>query len=161
MLGTNGTGNFKVEFNAKEGADGDSVTATVTAEVTTLLYMPGDVEVQARAEAERRLTAQAKSGEPIVEGSTQINPPKLVEDIPGQQTYTVTGTANTRAALGSEAEREQLARDLARQDDDEARRILAGVPGVASYTIKYESGIFPERMPWLAPHIYIQVAEAR
>lgn len=161
MEGTNGTGNFKVEFNAKEGADGDSVTATVTAEVTTLVYTASDVEAQARAEAERRLTAQAKLGEPIVAGSTQINPPQLIEDIPGQQTYTITGTANTRAVLGSDAEREQLARELARQDDDEARRILAGVPGVASSTITYETGIFPERMPWLPRHITIQVAEAR
>ena len=95
------------------------------------------------------------------QGSTQISAPKLVEDVPGQQTYTVTGTANTRAALGSEAEREQLARDLARQDDDEARRILAGVPGVASSKITYETGIFPERMPWLPSHIKVQIAEAR
>jgi hypothetical protein len=161
MQGTNGTGNFKVEFNAKEGSDGDSVTATVTAEVTTLVYTASAIEVQARAEAERRLTAQAKPGEPIVTGSTQINPPKLIEDIPGQQTYLVTGTANTRAALGSEAEREQLARDLARQDDDEVRRILAGIPGVASSTVTYETGIFPERMPWLPSHIKVQIAEAR
>ena len=161
MHDTNGTGNFKVAFNAKEDADGDSVTATVTAEVTALVYNAGDVETQARAEAERRLTTQAKPGEPIVPGSTQINPPQLIEDIPGQLTYAVSGSARTRAALGSDAERQQLARDLARQDDDEARRILAGVSGVASSTIKYETGIFPKRMPWLPSHITIQVAEAR
>ena len=161
MQGTNGTGNFKVEFNTKEGADGDSVTATVTAEVTTLVYTASDVESQARAEAERRLTTQAKPGEPIVAGSTQINPPQLVEDIPGQQTYMVAGTARTRAVLGSDAERERLTQELARKDDTDARQILNTLPGVASSTIKYKTGIFPERMPWLPSHITVEVAEAR
>lgn len=161
MRDTTGVGNFRVKFSAAVGADGDSVTATVVGEVTTLVYNLSDVQAQARAEAERRLASMAKPGEPIVEGSVQIGAPQLVEDLPGQQTYAVTGGAQTRAVLGSEEERERLAQDLAHKDDTEARRLLNQIPGVASSTIQYQTGPFPERMPWLPSHIQVQVAEAR
>lgn len=161
MHDTTGVGGYKVQFNAAEGADGDSVTATVTAEATALVYSPGEVEAQARAEAERRLAALAKPGEPIVAGSVQIGAPQLVEDVPGQLTYAITGGAQTRAALGSDTERERLAQELAHKDDADARDVLAAIPGVASSAIKYETGPFPERMPWLASHIRVQITEAR
>ncbi len=160
MRDTTGVGNFRVKFNAAEGADGESVTATVTAEATALVYTPGDVEAQARAEAERRLTAQVKPGEPIVAGSVQISAPQVVEDLPGQLTYAVTGGAQTRAVLGSEEERERLAQDLAHKDDADARALLNALPGVASSSIQYQTGPFPERMPWLPSHIQVQVQGA-
>ena len=54
---------------------------------------------------------------------------------------------------------EQLANDLAHQSDDEAHDTLARLPGVSSATIDYDTGPFPRRMPWLASHIRIEIAE--
>lgn len=160
MRDTSGVGNYQVKYSAAEGTDGESVTATVTAEATALVFTPGDIEAQARAEAERRLKTQVKPGEPIVAGSVQIGAPQLVEDLPGQQTYTITGGAQTRAVLGTEGERERLAQDLAHKDDAAARDLLNKLPGVASSTIQYQTGPFPERMPWLPSHIQVQVQGA-
>ncbi len=159
MRETNGVGNFRVQFNTREGADGDSVTATVNAEATALVYVPGDVEARGRAEMERRLAAAAKPGEPIVPGSVQIGGPQPTIDVPGQLAFTMTGTARTRAAIGGEAERERLARSLAHQDDDATREALAKVPGVSTATVEYETGPFPQRMPWLASHITVRIAD--
>ena len=161
MHDTVGVGNFKTTTNLQAGADGDSVTATTNAEITALIYTPGTIETQARAEAERRIGAAVKPGEPIVSGSTQIAAPEVVEDIPGRLTYRVTGTAQTRAAIGSDADRAALAKALAHQDDDQAHAILAALPGVSSTRIDYQSGPFPQRMPWLASRITVRIAEGR
>ncbi len=161
MHDTHGVGNFKVQFSAAEGTDGDNVTATITAEATGLVYQPAEVEAQARDEATKRLNSAAKPGESVVAGTVQINTPQLVEDLPGQLTYSITGGAQTRAVLGTEADRDRLAQDLAHKDDDEARAILAALPGVASSTIQYQTGPFPMRMPWLSSHIQVQITEAR
>lgn len=161
MHDTTGVGNFKTTTNIQAGADGDSVTATTAAEVTALIYTPGTIEGQARAEAERRIGATVKPGEPIVSGSTQITAPQVVEDVPGRLTYRITGTAQTRAAIGTDADRVALAKRLAHQDDDQAHAILAALPGVSSTRIEYHSGPFPQRMPWLASHITVQLAEGR
>jgi hypothetical protein len=161
MHDTAGVGNLKATFSAQAGADGDSVTATVTAEATALVYTQGDVEAQGRAEAERRLNATVKPGEPIVAGSMQINPPQVVGDVPGQLTYKVTGSARTRAAIGSDAQRAQLAKDLANTSDDEVHATIAGIPGVSSSTIDYATGPFPRRMPWLSSHITIRIADGQ
>ena len=160
MHDTAGVGNFTVQFNAKEGADGDSVTATVTAQGTALTWNQADVQAQARAEAERRLNALAVPGEPIVPGSMQLGTPQVASDVPGTLTYAMTGTASTRAAIGGDAERARLADELARKSDGAARDILAAVPGVSHYTIEYHTGPFPQRMPWLASHITVRVAGA-
>jgi hypothetical protein len=159
MHDTAGVGNIKATFSAQAGADGDSVTATVTGEATALVYTQGDVEAQARAEAERRLNAAVKPGEPIVPGSMQINALQIIEDVPGQLTFKETGTARTRAAIGSEAQRAQLAKDLANESDDEVHATIAAIPGVSSSTIDYDTGPFPRRMPWLASHITIRIAD--
>lgn len=159
MRETNGVGNFRVQFNTRDGADGDTVTATVNAEATALVYVPGDVEARGRAEAERRLAAAAKPGEPIVPGSVQIAGPQPTIDVPGQLAFTMTGTARTRAAIGGEAERERLAQSLAHQDDDATRETLARIPGVSTATVEYETGPFPRRMPWLASHITVRIAD--
>lgn len=161
MHDTTGVGNFKTTTDIQAGADGDSVTATTSAEITTLIYTPSTIETQARAEAEKRIGATAKPGEPIVAGSTQITAPQIVEDVPGRLTYRITGTAQTRAAIGSDADRAALAKALAHRDDDQARAILAALPGVSSTKIDYQSGPFPQRMPWLASHITIRIAEGR
>jgi len=161
MHDTVGVGNFKTTTNLQAGADGDSVTAITNAEITALIYTPGTIETQARAEAERRIGAAVKPGEPLVTGSTQIAAPQVVEDVPGRLTYRVTGTAQTRAAIGSDADRQALAKALAHQDDDQAYAILAALPGVSSTRIDYQSGPFPQRMPWLASHITIRIAEGR
>lgn len=161
MHDTAGVGNFKVTFSAQAGADGDSVTATVTAETTALVYTPGDIEAQARAEAERRLAAATKPGEPIVAGSTQIDAPQLIEDVPGQLTYKVTANARTRASIGGDAERARLANDLARKSDDEVHSVIAAIPGVSSSTVDYDTGPFPRQMPWLASHITVRIADGR
>ncbi|MGN6565533.1 MAG: hypothetical protein ACTHMU_22985 [Thermomicrobiales bacterium] len=160
MHDTAGVGNFAVQFNAKEGADGDSVTATVTAQGTALTWNQADVQAQARAEAERRLNALAVPGEPIVPGSMQLGTPQVASDVPGTLTYAMTGTASTRAAIGGDTERARLADELARKSDSAARDVLAGVPGVSTYTIEYHTGPFPQRMPWLASHITVRVAGA-
>jgi hypothetical protein len=159
MHDTTGVGNLKATFSAQAGADGDSVTATVTAEATALVYNQGDVEAQARAEAEHRLNAAARPGEPIVAGSMQIDAPQLVADVPGQLTYKVTGSARTRAAIGGDSQRARLADDLARKSDDEAHAVIAAIPGVSSSTIDYSTGPFPRRMPWLASHITVRIAD--
>lgn len=161
MHDTNGVGNFKTTTNLQAGADGESVTATATAEVTALVYTPSTVETQARAEAERRINAAVKPGEPIVAGSLQIAAPQIVEDVPGQLTYRITGTAQTRAAIGADSERAALAQALARKDDDQAHAILAALPGVSSARIDYQTGPFPQRMPWLPSHITVRIADGR
>jgi hypothetical protein len=161
MHDTVGVGNFKTTTNLQAWADGDSVIATTTAEVTGLIYTPGTIETQARAEAEHRIGAAVKPGEPIVAGSMQITAPQVVEDVPGRLTYQITGTAQTRAPIGSDADRTALAKSLAHQDDDRAHAILAALPGVSSAKIDYQSGPFPQRMPWLASHITIRIAEGR
>src|SRR5439155_24542135 len=156
---TAGVGNFKVAFNAAEGADGDAVTATVTAEATALIYAQADVDARARAEAERRLAAGVKSGEALVPGTARVDAPQLVEEQPGLRTYHVAGQAQTRAAIGGDRERERLAGQLAGKDDDDARAVLQTVPGVSSYTITYAPAWFPQRMPWRASHIGIRIAD--
>jgi hypothetical protein len=161
MRDTLGVNNLQTTFDTKEGADGQSVTATVSAEATALVYLPGEVEAAARAEAERRLAGGAPPGSTIVPGSAQIDPPQLAGETPGQLTYKVTATARTRAAIGGDAERDRLARELARKDDDEARAILAALPGVSSVSIAYDTSPFPERMPWLPSHITVRVADER
>jgi len=161
MHDTTGVGNFKTTTNVQAGADGDSVTAKTTADVTALIYTPGTIEGQARAEAERRIGAAVKPSEPIVSGSAQITAPQVVEDVPGRLTYRITGTAQTRAAIGTDADRAALAKRLAHQDDDQAHAILAALPGVSATRIEYQSGPFPQRMPWLASHITVQLAEGR
>jgi hypothetical protein len=160
MHDTAGVGNFAVEFNAKEGADGDSVTATVTAQGTALTWNQADVQARAQAEAERRLNALAAPGEPIMPGSMQLGTPQVASDVPGTLIYAMTGTASTRAAIGGDTERARLADELARKSDGAARDILAGVPGVSNYTIEYHTDPFPRRMPWLASHITVRVAGA-
>ena len=150
MHDTTGVDGFKTTTDLQVGADGDKVTATTTANATTLVYTPGTVEAQARAEAEKRIAAATKPGEPIVDGSVQIAAPQVIEDVPGQLTYRITGTAQTRAAIGSDADRAALAKALAHQDDDQAHAILAALPGISSAKIDYRSGPFPQRMPWLA-----------
>jgi hypothetical protein len=159
MHDTAGLGGFRVEFSAKEGTDGDSVVATVVADATVLVYNQGEIEARARAEAERRINAAARPGEPIVAGSVQIGTPQLTGDVPGTLTYRMTATARSRAAIGSDAEREQLASDLAHQSDDEANAILSRLPGVSSASIDYDTSPFPRRMPWFASHIEIVIAE--
>lgn len=159
MRETAGLGPFRVEFNTREGADGDSVTATVHAEATTLAFTPGEVEAHAHAEAERRIAGAAKPGEAIVPGSVQIGTPQLTADVPGTLTYRMAATARSRAAIGSDAERAQLANDLAHLSDDKAHDFLARLPGVSSATIDYDTGPFPHRLPWLASHIRVEVAE--
>lgn len=159
MHDTAGLGPFKVEFSAKEGGDGDSVVATVTAEATTLVYNQSEIEARARAEAEKRISTAANPGESIISGSVQIGTPQLTGDVPGTLTYRMTATARSRAAIGSDADREQLVNDLAHQSDDEAHATLARLPGVSSATIDYDTGPFPRRMPWLASHIRIEIAE--
>ncbi len=161
MHDTVGVGNFKTTTNLQIGADGTSVTATTSAEVTALIYTPGIIEAQARAEAERRIGAATKPGEPIMDGSMQIAAPQPIEDGPGRLTYRITGTAQTRAAIGSDGDRAALAKALAHQDDDRAHAILAALPGVSSTRIEYQSGPFPQRMPWLASHITVRLAEGR
>jgi hypothetical protein len=161
MRDTAGVGNFKVEFSAEAGSDGTSVTATVTAEATALTQTPGEVEGRARAEVERRLAAAAKPGEPLVPGSVQYDPPQLVEDVPGQLTYRYAGTGATRAAVGGGAERDRLAERMTGKGDEEARAILAGVPGVSSATIEYAPRLFPNRMPFRASRIDIRLADTR
>jgi len=161
MHDTVGVGNFKTTTNIQAGADGDSVTATTAAEVTALIYTPGTIEGQARAEAERRIGAAVKPGETIVSGSTQIAAPQPIEDVPGRLTYRMVGTAQTRAAIGTDADRAALAKRLAHQDDDQAHAILAALPEVSATRIEYRSGPFPQRMPWLASRITVQLAEGR
>lgn len=161
MHDTTGVGNFKTTTDLQIDADGTSVTATTSANATTLVYTPATVEAQARAEGERRIGAAVKPGEPIVAGSAQIAAPQVVEDVPGRLTYRITGTAQTRAAIGSDADRAALAKALAHQDDDQAHAILAGLLGVSSTRIDYKSGPFPQRMPWLASHITVRIAEGR
>jgi hypothetical protein len=161
MHDTVGVGNFKTTANLQAGADGDSVIATTSAEVTALVYTPGAIEAQARAEAESRMAAAAKPGEPLVADSVQIAAPQLIEDVPGRLTYRMVGTAQTRAAIGSDSERAALARALAHQDDDRAHAILAALPGISSTRIDYHTGPFPQRMPWLASHITVRIAEGR
>lgn len=161
MHDTSGVGNYKTTTNLQVGADGTSVTATTAAEVTALVYTPANVEAQARAEAEKRINAAVKPGEPIVAGSVQIAAPQVVEDLPGQLTYQITGTAQTRAAIGTESERAALAQALAHQDDDQAHAILAALPGVSSTRIDYQTGPFPQRMPWLPSHITVRIADGR
>ena len=159
MRDTAGLGAFRVEFNAREGADGSSVTATVAADATVLVYSIAEVEASARAEAERRIALAAKPGESILPGSVQLGTPQLSSDVPGTLTYRMTATARSRAVIGSEAERAQLATDLAHLSDDEAHDLLARLPGVSSATIDYDTVPFPQRMPWLASHIRVEVAE--
>ena len=159
MRETAGLGTFRVEFSAKAGSDGNSVSATVTADATTLVYTPTEIDARARAEAQARINAAARPGESLVPGSIQIGTPQLAEDVPGALTYRMIATARSRAAVGGDAERAQLARDLAHQSDDEARAIIDRLPGVSSATIEYRTGIFPQRMPWFARHITVQVAE--
>jgi hypothetical protein len=159
MSGTAGLGPFKVEFSAKEGADGESVVATVVAQATALVFNPAEIDARARAEAERRINAAASPGEPLIPGSVQIGTPQLTGDVPGTLTYRMTASARSRAAIGSDAERERLANDLAHLSDDDAHAILARLPGVSSANIAYDSGPFPRRMPWLASHIRIEIAE--
>jgi len=161
MHDTVGVDGYNTTTDLQVGADGDRVTATTVAKITALVYTPGTIEAQARAEAERRIGAAAKPGEPIVTGSTQIASPQLIEDVPGRLTYRITGTAQTRAAIGSDADRAALAKALAHQDDDQAHAILAALPGVSSTRIDYQSGPFPQRMPWLASHIAVRLAEGR
>jgi hypothetical protein len=159
MRETAGLGPFRVEFSAKEGADGDSVAATVVADATVLVYSPGEVEASARAEAERRINAAIGPGETLVPGSILLGTPQLTGDVPGTLTYRMTATARSRAAIGAEGERAQLARELAHQTDDEAHAIIARLTGVSSASIDYQTGPFPRRMPWLASHITIEVAD--
>lgn len=161
MRDTAGVGNFTVEFSVKEGADADGVTATVKAEGTALTYQLSDVEARSKAEIERRLAAATKMGEPIVPGSVTFEPPQLVEDQPGLLTWKVAGSARTRAAVGGDRERAELARRLARKNDDEARAILRALPGVSAYTVDYGPRWFPDRMPWRASAIEIRLADAR
>ncbi|MDP9371221.1 MAG: hypothetical protein M3Q65_01930, partial [Chloroflexota bacterium] len=98
---------------------------------------------------------------PVVPGSAQIAAPRLVQEAPGGLTFKVTGTARTRAAVASDEERERLARQLAGKGDDEARAILADLPGVADYTVEYTPGWFPDRMPFRPSRIDIHVADER
>ena len=159
MRDTAGVGNFKVEFSAAEGSDGTSVTATVTGEATALVYAQSDVDARARAEAEQRLAAGAQPGESLVPGSVRIEAPQLVEERPGIRLYRVAGTAQTRAAVGGDRERAQLAERLAGKSDDEARAVLQTVPGVSSFTIAYAPDWFPQRMPWRAARIEVRIAD--
>lgn len=159
MHDTAGLGTLRVEFSAKAGSDGTGVSAAVTADATMLVYTPADIDTRAKAEAQARINAAAKPGEALVPGSAQLGTPQLIQDVPGTLTYRMTAAARSRAAIGGEAERAQLARDLAHESDDEARATIAQLPGVSSATIDYKTGIFPQRMPWLASHITVQVAE--
>ncbi len=159
MHDTAGLGAFRVEFSAKAGSDGSSVLATVTADATMLVYTASEIDARAKAEAQTRINAVAKAGEALVPGSVQLGTPQLVADVPGTLTYRMTATARSRAAIGGDAERAQLARDLAHQNDEEARATIARLAGVSAATIDYQTGIFPQRMPWLASHITVQVAE--
>ena len=159
MRDTAGLGAFRVEFNAKEGADGNSVTATVVADATVLVYSMAEVEASARTAAEDRIASAAPPGEPIIPGSVQPGTPQLASEVPGTMTFRMTATARTRAVIGSEAERAQLADDLAHLSDDEAHDLLARLPGVSSATIDYDTGPFPQRMPWRAEQIEVVVAE--
>lgn len=161
MPDTTGVGKVATAFSAPEDSDGDAVTATVTGEATALVYLPADIEGSGRAEAERRLAAEAGPGESIVPESVQVAAPQLVEEAPGLLRWPVSGTARTRAAVGGERERARLAEGLARKSDDEARALLQGVPGISFFTVEYRPGWFPARMPPRASRIDIRLPEPR
>ena len=88
--------------------------------------------------------------------ASSLSRPRVFTKIGSATTFS---PARSRAAVGGDAERAQLARDLTNQSDDEARDTIARQPGVSSATIDYRTWIFPQRMPWLASHITVQVAE--
>lgn len=159
LADTTGVGDFAATFTAPEGSDGESVGATVRAVATALVFNPADVATSAQAELEARLKAAVPTTDEIIPGASRVGAPLLIGETPGVKTYAVQGSARTRTRLGSEAERARLQRQLANRDDSAARRLLAALPGVASFTVDYGPSWAPRRMPWRATRIDVRFAE--
>lgn len=144
------------DHQAKDDAEHVSLTSTMTIEA--LIYPASAAETRVEPALAAQLNAAAPEGYAVDPASITYEPPVEIDESERGARLEVAAKARAEAVL-SEAEREQIAADLAGKRPEEVAAILANVPQVASFRVDYEPAWLSGQMPNNAARIEFEFAE--
>ncbi len=150
-------GEPRFQFDAAAGDAAQELTVSAVVPATALAYEPAVARGQARMTLTPRLGQAAPEGYTLDPTSLTLSQPVEVAAAPDSAVYLLQAEATARAAL-SETERNTLAQALAGADPTEAEAILRAVPAIERFSIAYEPGLWPDRMPDSANRITLEPA---
>jgi len=150
-------GEPRFQFDAAAGDAAQDLTVSAVVPATALAYEPAVARGQARMTLTPRLGQAAPEGYTLDPTSLTLSQPVEVAAAPDSAVYLLQAEATARAAL-SVTERNTLAQALAGADPTEAEAILRAVPAIERFSIAYEPGLWPDRMPDSANRITLEPA---
>jgi hypothetical protein len=153
---TIGHGEISYSFDHQLNEEADRVTVTAVTHVTALKYNAAEARNQARDALQAKLAAAAPKGLVVAPSTLSLGEPALVTSDQGSAQFRVVANAKAVTAF-SDAQRRQLAADLAGKNDAAARQRLEQVGGVERADITYRPGWWPDRMPRIARQIDIKL----
>ena len=148
-------GEPRFQFDAAAGDAAQDLTVAAVVPATALAYEPAVARGQARMTLTPRLSQAAPEGYTLDPTSLTLSQPVEEVAAPDFTVYVLQAEAKARAAL-SETERNTLAQALAGADPTEAEAILRAVPAIERFSIAYEPGLWPDRMPDSANRITLE-----
>ncbi|MDI3341628.1 MAG: hypothetical protein QJR03_13980 [Sphaerobacter sp.] len=147
-----------IQFSHQVGQDAESVSVHATQTVRGKVYDPAQLDARARDEIGRRLAAQAGNGVMLLGPTVTVSEPTPLNA--DQTAFRVHAEAVVRTVITDE-QRQALAEQLAGKSMEEAERIVAAVPGVASYRLEQGPSWLPRRMPQIPSHIRVELASGK